>query len=59
MFYTQNYTIIWCDKCNERLIIEPGKGFEKFDCKCVKEVNNGVKPRAANQAQRKSKEHQE
>lgn len=61
MFYTQNYTVIWCDKCNTKSVIEPGKSFDKLECKCDKEVEHGtsIKPRATNQAQRKSKEHKE
>lgn len=56
MFQTQNFTIIECNKCYERTVLEPGKTFDKLNCKCVKEVSNGeeVKPRAARQTQRKS-----
>jgi hypothetical protein len=53
MFQTQNYTHIWCDKCNERTIIEPGKGFTMLNCKCnEKEAHGEVEPRATNQAKR-------
>jgi len=54
MFYTQNYTIIWCDKCNVRSVVEPGKSFDKLECKCKEEEVHGVEPRTANKAQRKS-----
>lgn len=62
MFYTQNYTHIWCDKCHTRTVIEPGKAFEKIECKCesvvpAKEIANGAsaKPRTANKTQKQSK----
>lgn len=47
MYQTQNYTIIWCEKCNERTIIEPGKPFNgKLNCKCETEKDENVRPRA-------------
>ena len=53
---TQNYTHIWCDKCQDRTILEPGKAFDKLNCKCEKEEEHvtKAKPRATHQAKRKS-----
>jgi len=53
MFQTQNYTIIWCEKCQDRTIIEPGKSFDKLNCKCqVKEEDARAEPRTDHQAKR-------
>lgn len=58
MFKTQNYTIIWCDKCMERTIIEPSRGFEQLNCKCktepAKEENGTVELKRTRQAKKQS-----
>lgn len=64
MFFTQNYTQIWCDQCNTRTTLEPGRAFKELECNCkvpneiVKEEKHGdqIKPRATRQTLRKGKE---
>jgi len=53
MYQTQNYTIIWCDKCQNKTIIEPGKAFDNLNCKCqVKEEDARAESRTDSQAKR-------
>ena len=42
-FKTQNYTIIWCEQCHTKTIIEPSVAFEGLKCTCkpIEEKNDG------------------